>query len=202
MILVIATSNAHKLDEYRTLLPGIPLRALSDWPDAPDPVEDAPDFVGNAIIKAKSAHAHTGLPCLADDSGIGVAYLDWAPGVRSARYAPGSDLDRRLALLQATSGVVDRRARFTCAIAIAGLPSDLEFPANITRRSGCIIAQGVVEGALTQAPRGQHGFGYDPIFELPDGRTAAELTPAEKHQISHRANATFGLHAPLLSFFS
>ena len=118
--LVIATGNAHKVEELRALIPGVPLTPLSDYPDAPDPVEDAPDFIGNAIIKAKSAHQHTGRPCLADDSGICVDCLGGAPGVRSARYIEGTDADRRHALLRRTRR---RRAGMLCNLGIALHPA-------------------------------------------------------------------------------
>ena len=187
--LLIATGNAHKLEEYGELLPGIPLCSLAEFPLAPEVVEDAPDFTGNAILKAAAAHAHTGRPALADDSGIEVAALGWAPGIRSARYVPGTDRDRLFALLAAMADHADRRARFTAVIAIAGLPADCPLPEGLSRRDGCVIARGVVEGVLTRAPRGAQGFGYDPIFELPSGRTTAELPAAEKHAVSHRGRA-------------
>ncbi len=191
--LVIATGNAHKLDEYRALLPGLPLVGLAGFPPAPEPVEDAPDFVGNALIKARAGAARTGWPTLADDSGIGVAALGWAPGVRSARYAPGTDRDRLEALLAATADADDRRARFTCAIAVAGLPAGAlagPLPTGVERRGDCLVAVGLVEGRLTRGPRGEGGFGYDAIFALPDGRTAAEVPPGEKHAVSHRGRAS------------
>ncbi len=198
--LVIATGNAHKLDEYRELLPGLPLVGLDGFPPGPPVVEDAPDYIGNALIKARAGHARSGRPTLADDSGIGVAALDWAPGVRSARYAPGSDRDRLEALLAATADAEDRRARFTCAIAIAGLPEsalDGPLPDGVQRHGDCLVGLGTVDGTLTRAPRGESGFGYDPIFRLPDGRTAAEVGSAEKHAISHRGRAT-RIVAPVL----
>lgn len=200
-MLLIATGNPHKVDELRALLPGVPLTSLAAWPDAPEPVEDAPDFAGNAIIKARSAHAHTGLVSLGDDSGIEVEALGWAPGVRSARYAPGSDADRVQALLRAMAGQPERRARFTCAIAIAGLPATLELPAGVERIDGCVVGLGQVYGTLTEAPRGEGGFGYDPIFELPDGRSAAEHTPGEKHALSHRGRAMAQLTSLITAFF-
>lgn len=198
--LVICTGNAHKLGEYRGLLPGVSLTSLAEFPSMGEIVEDAPDFVGNAIIKARAGYAHTGLPTLADDSGIGVAALGWAPGVRSARYAPGSDRDRLEALLAATAEATDRRARFDCVIAVAGLPPRVAdaTASPLEWRDGCLIARGRVEGRLTRAPRGAGGFGYDPIFALPDGRTAAELSAAEKHAISHRGRASRAL-APFLT---
>ncbi|MCB9554083.1 MAG: RdgB/HAM1 family non-canonical purine NTP pyrophosphatase [Myxococcales bacterium] len=198
--LVIATGNPHKLDEYRDLLPGVPLASLADYPPAPAVDETAPDFAGNAILKARAAAAHTGHPALADDSGLEVRALAGAPGVHSARYAPGTDADRYHKLLAALDGVTDRRARFICVIAVAGLPEGLPLPDHLERRHGCILARGHVTGAITHAPRGAHGFGYDPIFQLPTGRTAAELDAADKHAISHRGHAARAI-APLLARF-
>jgi XTP/dITP diphosphohydrolase len=202
--LVVATGNRHKLAELHELLPGIPLVGLDAFPPAPEPVEDAPDFEGNAIIKAHAARERTGLPSLADDSGIEVAALSWGPGVHSARYVPGSDRDRRLALLRAVGDATDRRARFTCLIAVAGLPDDLVLPPGLWRREGCVLARGVVEGEIGFEERGEHGFGYDPIFELPDrGRlTTAELPPDEKNAISHRGRAARAVFPLLRTVFS
>ena len=104
------------------------------------------------------------------------------------------------ALLAAMRDHADRRARFTCAIAVAGLPSaalDGSLPAGIERHGECLVTCGTVDGTLTRSPRGESGFGYDPIFELPDGRTAAEVASAEKHAISHRGRAT-RIIAPVL----
>ncbi len=199
--LVVATGNAHKLGEFRQLLPGLPLASLADFPPMPEVVEDAPDFAGNAVLKARAAHAHTGAPCLADDSGIEVAALGWAPGVRSARYVPGSDRDRLEALLAATADATDRRARFTAVIAVAGLPADAPLPPGAWRQDGCVCTRGVVEGALTHAPRGADGFGYDPIFALPDGRTTAELSTDEKHAVSHRGRAARAIEPLLRQIF-
>ncbi len=192
--LVVATGNAHKLEELRVLLPGIPLASLADFPAAPEPVEDAPDFAGNAIIKARAAHARTGQLCLADDSGIEVAHLDWGPGIHSARYVEGTDADRLSALLVACEGATDRRARFRCVIALVGLDPTIATPSGLTRRGDALLANGVVEGVLTRTPRGDHGFGYDPIFELPSGLTTAELSAEAKHAVSHRGRAARALH--------
>jgi len=196
--LLVATGNAHKLCEYAALLPGIPLVSLRDFAPAPPVSEDAPDFAGNAIQKARAGHAHTGHPCLADDSGIEVAALGGAPGVHSARYAPGTDADRTAALLAAMQGKADRRARFVCLIALCGLPADAALPAGLIRQGDCVLARGVVEGHLAHAPRGAAGFGYDPVFELPEGRTVAELPEAAKNAISHRGRAA-RLVLPLLA---
>lgn len=189
MRVVIATGNAHKLEEYGQLLPDFELESLAAFPPMAPVEEDAPDFIGNAIIKAQAAHRHTGAVCLADDSGIAVDALDGAPGVRSARWVSGSDRDRLDALLARMEGVENRRAHFVCAIAIAGLPLGLSLPAPLVWRSGCIIAVGEFHGRLGTTPRGQGGFGYDPIFELPDGRAVGELTADQKNRISHRALA-------------
>lgn len=187
--LVLATNNAHKISEYKEILPGIPLRSLAEFPPMAEVDETADDFEGNAVLKARAVFAHTGLPALADDSGICVAALGGAPGVRSARYVAGSDRDRLFALLAAMEGQADRRAWFVCAIAVAGLPEGLPLPAGVVRQDGLVLTRGEVHGVLAQAPRGPGGFGYDPIFELPEGQTTAELPAALKHAVSHRGRA-------------
>ena len=107
-----------------------------------------------------------------------------APGVRSARYAPGSDADRCSALLRAMANEPNRRARFTCAIAIAGAKLPDVLPAGLATVDGCVVAVGHFEGMLSSAPKGSSGFGYDPIFQLSDGRTVGELSAAEKHDLT------------------
>ena len=196
--LVVATGNLHKLDEFGMILTEIPLLGLSAFPPMEDVDESAPDFVGNAILKAKAAWKHTGHPALADDSGIAVDALDGRPGVRSARYAPGTDADRVIALLKEMEPWSDRRAQFVCAIAVAGLTPIAPLPSGVEWKDGCLISLGMVHGHLTYRPRGVNGFGYDPIFELPSGQTTAELSAAEKHAISHRGEAAKQL-APVLS---
>ncbi len=202
MKLLIATNNAHKVEELGQIFEGLPITSLADFPAAPEPVEDAPDFAGNAIIKARAAHARTGLVSLADDSGIAVDALDGAPGVLSARYVEGSDEDRLNALLENMEGVADRSARFVCAMAVCGLPQDLELPEGVERHDDCVVAHGEVLGVLIHAPRGANGFGYDPIFELPHGRTTAELSADEKHAISHRGKAARALAGVLARVFT
>ncbi len=178
---VLATHNAHKVGELRRILGdrlgGHELAAY----DGPDPVEDADTFEGNALIKARAAFDHTGLPSIADDSGIAVDALGGAPGIHSARYAGMRDDGDNLRLLLANlEGVADRRARFVCAAAL--VDADGEF-----------VVRGEWPGEVLAAPAGEGGFGYDPVFR-PDGetRSAAELSPAEKDADSHRARA-FGL---------
>lgn len=179
--ILFATSNPGKAKELAALLGDRAIiETLADHPALVMPEETGETFEANARLKAEHCAAHTGRLCLADDSGLEVDALGGAPGVRSARYAPGSDVDRMQALLRALSEVPEgsRAARFRSAIALAG-------PGRPTE-----IAEGRVEGRVGLLPRGSHGFGYDPIFELPElGRTMAELSLAEKSAISHRARA-------------
>ncbi|MDM4763555.1 RdgB/HAM1 family non-canonical purine NTP pyrophosphatase [Galbitalea sp. SE-J8] len=178
MQLVLATHNAHKVEELRRILgaalDGIDLIGY----DGPEPVEDGDTFEANALIKARAAHAHTGLPAIADDSGISVDALGGAPGIRSARYA-GSRVDRdNLELLLANLGQTDdRAARFFCAAALVA--DGFEH-----------VELGVWPGTVLREPAGVGGFGYDPIFRpLGLDVSAAELTADEKNAISHRARA-------------
>ena len=200
--MLLASHNLHKVEEYAKLLESIPVRSLHDYPEMPDVVEDQPDFVGNAVKKAREIHAHTGAVTIADDSGLEVVALDNAPGVYSARWVSGSDAARYRALLARLEGETDRRARFVCVIAVAGLDEGLPLPDGLSWVSGCVVARGDVEGRISHAPRGVNGFGYDPVFELPDGRTAAELSADEKHAISHRGRAARALLPFLRALFS
>lgn len=181
---VLATGNAHKVLELRAILaPLVPDLRILPY-DGPSPVEDGDTFEANALIKARAAALGTGLPAIADDSGIAIDALDGAPGIRSARYAgTGLDADNRALLLERLQGVADRRARFVCAACLV-VPGDDGDPAVQAVRS----AQW--PGSVLTAERGQRGFGYDPLF-VPDGddRTAAELAPDEKNAVSHRALA-------------
>jgi XTP/dITP diphosphohydrolase len=176
--LVLATHNAHKVDELRRILgprlDGIELVAY----DGPEPIEDGDTFEANALIKARAACEHTGLPSIADDSGISVDALDGAPGIYSARYAgTRNDADNLALVVERMSGVADRAAHFTCAAAFVS--DGIEH-----------VELGVWPGSLLEVPAGSGGFGYDPIFQ-PDGVevSAAELTAAEKDALSHRAIA-------------
>lgn len=193
--LVAATGNAGKLAELRRLLAGTGWEVLaqSDLGVEPAP-EDGLTFVENAIAKARHAAARTGRPALADDSGLEVDALDGAPGVRSARYAgPGaSDGANNEKLLRALAGTPEggRGARFRCVVAFLRHPRD---PAPL-------IAQGTWEGRVLAAPRGERGFGYDPLFLDPaSGRSAAELPPERKDAASHRGQALRALHRALLA---
>jgi len=179
--LILATRNAHKVVELQAilgpLLAGVELRALPDA--APDPVEDGETFAANALIKARSAVAATGSPAIADDSGIAAVALGGAPGVHSARYAGTRDDRDNLELLLANLvGAADRRASFVCAAAYV-------------HQDGTELVE-VREwpGRVLEAPAGEGGFGYDPVFQPEDAPvSAAELSPAEKNARSHRTQA-------------
>jgi XTP/dITP diphosphohydrolase len=175
---VLATHNAHKVDELRRILgERLGPHELVAY-DGPEPVEDGATFAENALIKARAASAHTGLPALADDSGISVAALGGAPGIHSARYAGTRvDADNTAKLLADLQGVTDRTAEFACAAALV----DAEFEH---------VELGIWPGSVLEAPEGANGFGYDPVFR-PDGLPGASalLSAEEKNAISHRARA-------------
>ena len=191
---VVATRSTHKLRELRELLAldRIELVSLDDLGVPGDPVEDGETFETNARIKARFGMAATGLPTLADDSGLEVDALEGGPGVRTRRYAgeDATDDDNNARLLVALAGLqADRRgARYVCVLALA-------LPDGAGPRGGVriVTARGTCRGRIALVPRGSGGFGYDPIFEpsseSPGGRTLGEWTSAEKHAISHRARA-------------
>jgi XTP/dITP diphosphohydrolase len=191
--IVLATRNAHKVTEIAEALalPDVELVGLDAFPDAPDVVEDGETFRANAEKKARSAAAATGLPALADDSGLVVDALDGEPGVRSARFAGegGGDAANRRELRRRMSGVPagKRTARFVCVLAFAEPGGDVR------------TVEGRCEGALRDDERGDGGFGYDPFF-VPEGetRTFAEMSRAEKALISHRGRAIRAIR-PLLT---
>lgn len=187
MRLVVATRNRGKLAELRSLLGahrGLELLCLSDLPPLPEVVEDGDTFLANAQKKAREVALATRLPTLADDSGLLVDALEGAPGVHSARFAgeQASDDENNTRLLELLAKVPteDRRARFRCVLALA-TPDGTLGPHT----------EGECEGRIVREPRGAHGFGYDPLFEVEGlGRTMAELSSAEKDDLSHRAVAT------------
>jgi XTP/dITP diphosphohydrolase len=190
---VLATHNAHKVDELRRILgERLGHHRLIGY-DGPEPVEDADTFEGNALIKARAAAVFTGLPAIADDSGIAVDALAGAPGVHSARYAgTRDDGDNLRLLLTNMRGQTDRAAQFICAAALVDLAAvDAGSPFEHTER-------GTWPGSVLEAPAGSGGFGYDPIFR-PAGLSisSAELTADEKNAQSHRARAFGLLVAPL-----
>ena len=188
MEILLATGNGNKVKELQKMLDEQPqskcwvVKSLRDFPDIVIPAEDAPDFLGNALIKARAAAKQTGLLTLADDSGLAVDALDGAPGVRSARYAgeEHDDAANNAKLLRAMAAVpaAKRTARFMCCIALVA-PDGREDH-----------AVGACEGRIALEPKGEEGFGYDPLF-IVDGlnKTMAELTMAEKNKISHRGKA-------------
>lgn len=194
--LVLATRNLHKVSEISALLSGLPLEVLScrDLPGVPDVVEDAPTLEGNAIKKAVSVSAATGHAALADDTGLEVEFLGGAPGVLSARYA-GEDAsyeDNNRKLLAALGGVPapGRRAVFKCVIALA-------LPGRDVR-----TVEGRTEGTILERPRGEGGFGYDPLFLPADcDRTYAEMPPDEKNLVSHRGKAIRAARALIEELF-
>jgi XTP/dITP diphosphohydrolase len=182
--LLIATNNPGKLAEYRELLAGLPVRLTSPADEGIDldVEESGSSFQENAVLKARAFAEISGLPTLADDSGLEVMALDGAPGIHTSRYAgsDASDADRYRKLLKNLAGVAweRRQARFRCVIAIA------------TPQGALATVQGTVTGRIAFEPRGESGFGYDPVFYLPShGKTMAELPNGIKNQISHRADA-------------
>jgi XTP/dITP diphosphohydrolase len=197
--LVMATRNAGKIRELRDLLKGlgIELLSLADFPDLPEIPEEGATFAENAGFKAKEVARLTRLPALADDSGLEVAALQGRPGVYSARYAqdrtggavPG-DADNWKKLLAEMAGVPweERGARFVCEIVLA-LPD-----------GRVLTARGECPGFIALQPKGEHGFGYDPVFWVPEfGRSMAELEPEVKNRLSHRARALAALREILVS---
>ena len=190
--LLIATTNQNKLREYAAIFAGLPLelRSLRDLGIADDVKETGATFAENARLKAEFYAGRSGLPALADDSGLEVHALGGEPGVRSARYAgPGaSDAERNALLLQKLAGVPfhARLARFVCAVALA-------------RPDGAVEqVEGALPGVIELAPRGANGFGYDPLFYvLDENATLAELPADRKNQISHRALAARAARAVL-----
>ncbi|MDD3885674.1 MAG: RdgB/HAM1 family non-canonical purine NTP pyrophosphatase [Victivallaceae bacterium] len=177
--IVVATGNAHKVDEYRKLLDGqnVELKSLLDYPAWPGVEENGKSFRENASIKALAACKYCDVPAFADDSGLEVEALDGRPGIFSSRYAD-TDAERIARLLGELQGRENRRARFVCAIAIAVNGEVIE------------TFEGEVKGVIVDAPRGKDGFGYDPVF-MPDGydQTFGELPQEVKNKISHRAEA-------------
>jgi XTP/dITP diphosphohydrolase len=189
----LASRNAKKLLEMRRILsphlPGIEVLGLDDVAPYDEPVEDQPTFAGNALLKARAASAATGLPSIADDSGLCVDALNDMPGVLSARWSgqPKSDERNNSLLLQQLGDVPDERrgAHFACAVAFCA-------PATATLPQGAeLIVEGRMDGRVLRETRGSGGFGYDVLFEAVEfpGRTTAELDPADKDSVSHRGRA-------------
>ena len=203
--LLVATRSTHKLRELRELLEldRGELVSLEELGIPGDPVEDGATFVANAAIKARFGARASGLPTLADDSGIEVDALGGGPGVRTRRYAgeQATDADNNVKLLAALAGLPPERrgARYVCVLALA-------LPSTIGPRGGLplVVARGTCRGRIATEPRGSGGFGYDPIFEPasepPGGRTLGLWSAAEKHAISHRARAARRMTPRLRAF--
>jgi len=181
--LVIASNNPGKLREIGHILRPLEIEALPQSAfNVPEAAEPHCTFIENCIVKARHASAHTGLPALADDSGICVTALGGAPGVYSARYAgePKSDERNNQKLLTSLENATDRRAHYYCVIVLIRHPDDPQ----------PLIAEGEWHGEILREARGAGGFGYDPLFLIPVlGKTGAELALEEKNRISHRGKA-------------
>lgn len=192
--LLVATGNAGKVKELAALLEGsgISLRSLKDFPQVPPVIEDGETFAQNALKKARGACKATGMPVIADDSGLAVDVLEGRPGVFSARYAGegcnDDDNNRKLLSELAGVGLEQRTAAFHCVIALC-LPDGF-----------CRTFDGELKGIITDAPIGSGGFGYDPLFLVPEyGMTLAELPLEVKNRISHRGRAFAALREYLLA---
>jgi XTP/dITP diphosphohydrolase len=187
--IVVATRNEHKLRELAELLPDLTLEALPDEVELPP--EEGDSFAANALGKARAAHAATGRPALADDSGIEAAALGGRPGIHSARYAGEEAADEEnleKLLREVAAAGADRRVAYVCVLAYV----------NADGEEG--VFEGRCAGTLAERPRGSGGFGYDPAFipdEIGDGRTMAELSAPEKNAVSHRGQAARVLSAHL-----
>ncbi len=196
--IVVASGNPGKLKELCTLLetPGAELVSRSAL-GCPEPVESGDSFVDNALIKARSASRCSGLPAIADDSGLEVDALNGAPGVRSARYAGEAASDERNVskLLAELAGVEERArtARFVCVVVYLESADD----------PSPLVCKGVWEGRISQCPSGGGGFGYDPVFFVPsEGMTAASLSPERKNALSHRGRALRELKDALINRYA
>jgi len=183
--IVLASNNSDKLKEIRELISGLPIQFIAQGElNVEEAEESGTTFIENAIIKARNACRFTGLPALADDSGLVVHCLDGAPGVYSARYAgENATNEQRIRKLLSEIGddeSVDRSASFHCVLALLEYEED---PAPL-------ICHGIWPGEILHEPRGSNGFGYDPVFYVPTHNcSAAELDPLEKNRISHRGQA-------------
>ena len=193
MKLIIATHNPGKVKELEGMLTplGFEVESLLDYPNAPETDETGTTFEENAALKATEAATYFGHAVLADDSGLEVDVLDGAPGVYSARFAgpEKSDEANNALLLEKLNGETNRTARFVCALCLAK-------PTGET-----LTVRGTIEGTIGYSPRGENGFGYDPLFIVPSlHKTAAELEREEKAVVSHRGQALRKLEAEITPF--
>jgi XTP/dITP diphosphohydrolase len=197
LTIVLATSNHGKIQELRALLADLPVQFLSAAEvlgEQPSIVEDGATFEANALIKARAVARATRTLALADDSGLEVDALGGRPGVRSARFAHerATDAENNAALLRALENIEEgaRGARFRCVLSLV----------NPWQESEVYVAEGSCEGSIARAPRGNGGFGYDPLFVVAgqDGKAMAELSEDDKNKVSHRARAVAALRGILL----
>ena len=208
--MILVTGNQHKLKEFKRLIPGAHWETLGEWEIreqgavGPEIIEDADSFAGNAILKARAGWLRTGITSFADDSGLCVDALDGAPGIYSARYVSGTDMDRYQALLSALETIpnANRSAAFHCALAVCGLSQEqqevldqldmtphLEDGTSVICEEHCLVVHGICKGTIRHEPFGKGGFGYDPIFDLYHGQSFASLSGVEKDKYSHRGRA-------------
>jgi XTP/dITP diphosphohydrolase len=199
LTIVLATSNHGKISELRALLADLPIQFVSAADllgEQPSIAEDGATFEANALIKARAIARVTGTVALADDSGLEVDALGGRPGVRSARFAHehATDAENNAALLRELESVDERAARFRCVLALV----------DPWRESDVHVAEGSCEGSIARAPRGNGGFGYDPLFVVDghDGKAMAELSEADKNRVSHRARAVQALRGILLKLLN
>lgn len=224
MNLVLATHNKDKVNEIRRILGGLGLEiaTLDEFPDAPETVEDGETLEENALKKAREIRAFTGRSALADDTGLFVDALDGAPGVHAARFAAGEDgknagyVDNYQKLLDAMKDVPEsgRTAAFQTVMAVALSTEDAGWAQDAIdshpdrvfgvylderRVADAIVSEGFLHGTIATEPRGEHGFGYDPVFYLPQyKRTLAEMSADEKNALSHRYRALVEIRAMLI----
>ena len=187
MKIILATRNEGKIREMKSILADLDIELLDyrDVPPMEQPPEDGETFLENALAKAKAVHAATGLPALADDSGIEVEALEGGPGVRSARYGGEglSDIERSRMLLEELEGVPEenRGARFRCVMVLYPAPGTTD---------EALVTEGIFHGRIAARTSGNNGFGYDPVFFVPErGVTVAEMKEEEKNRTSHRYRA-------------
>lgn len=177
--ILLATGNEHKKEEFQQMMPDIQILTLKDLEVPVEIIEDGMTFEENALIKARAAHKASGLPAMADDSGLEVDSLDGFPGIHSARWMgeQTSYEEKNAALINLVKDK-DRTARYVCAIAY------------IDENGKEYVCRGTIEGEIAPRPAGNHGFGYDPIFYYPPfGKTLAEVPETKKHSVSHRGKA-------------
>lgn len=186
--IVVATGNKGKLNEIREIFSDYEVMSIKDFGISLDVEEDQPTFEGNALKKAAAYSIALGIPCIADDSGIQIEALGGFPGVKTARWMPGTDRDRNIGILEKLKNIPDgkRQCDFVTAIALVDALQNVE-----------IVKIHTIHGAISTELRGTNGFGFDEIFELEDGRTIAELTSQEKNSLSPRKMALEDIRSKL-----